>query len=254
MVDMLHFTISLAGLNIGINALSRGIYGYCIKYLTNEKPEFVVTVTQEDIDQEKRKRNNPFQDESDVDIESAAVFRKILEAVVDFDIILMHGAVVGLGNKSYLFTAPSGTGKTTHVKQWIKKAPGSIIVNGDKPLIRMTEGEVFACGTPWCGKERKNTNVMLPLKAIVLMQRSEGNSIIETSFQKVYSELLLQTQMPKNPQKVKRTLDLLAGMDGTVPVYRFYFNNFKDNCFQVAYDTLVGKRNNSEQPSVEKGP
>ena len=49
----------------------------------------------------------------------------------------MHGAVIRYKGKAYLFTAPSGTGKTTHIRQWLKKAEGTFVVNGDKPLIKV---------------------------------------------------------------------------------------------------------------------
>lgn len=65
----------------------------------------------------------------------------------------MHGAVVAWKDQGYLFTAPSGTGKSTHLALW-KKYLGdqAEVINGDKPFLKVMEDEVWVYGTPWAGK------------------------------------------------------------------------------------------------------
>lgn len=64
----------------------------------------------------------------------------------------MHGTVVDHNGQAYMFTAPSGTGKTTHAKLWLDNLPDAFIVNGDKPFIIAGDEQPKACGTPWAGK------------------------------------------------------------------------------------------------------
>ena len=90
----------------------------------------------------------------------------------------MHGAVVAWKNQGYLFTAPSGTGKSTHLALW-KKYLGdqAEVINGDKPILKVTEDEVWVYGTPWAGKEQWQVNKKVALKGICFLERGEKNSI-----------------------------------------------------------------------------
>ena len=153
----------------------------------------------------------------------------------------MHGAVIAYNNAAYMFTASSGTGKTTHIRKWLNNLPGAYVVNGDKPLIKITNAGAIACGTPWCGKEKFGKNCMVPMRAIVLMERGEDNIIQEISFGQAFTGLLQQTYMPKDVEKMKKTLALLSMLQGRVKFYRFLFNNKKDDSFEVAYNTIVDK-------------
>ncbi len=57
----------------------------------------------------------------------------------------MHGAVVSWKQEGYIFTAPSGTGKTTHVRLWKEHlGPDVEIINGDKPVLEVGEDEIIA--------------------------------------------------------------------------------------------------------------
>ena len=67
---------------------------------------------------------------------------------------LMHAAVVEVDGIAYVFTAPSGTGKSTHVQLWLDHfGPRARVLNGDKPLFRFEGNTLYACGTP--GRARK---------------------------------------------------------------------------------------------------
>ena len=115
------FTISLAGKNIGIKSLYDEVYNLCREYLSDKEPDMTVTVCPEDIAYERLKNEReakvegiPAADYSDSYLETLAVYRKIASGMLGYDTMLMHGAVVAVKDKAWLFTAPSGTGKTTH--------------------------------------------------------------------------------------------------------------------------------------------
>lgn len=88
-------------------------------------------------------------------LETLAALRKIADFMPEKDCFLMHGAVVAWKDQGYLFTAPSGTGKSTHLALW-KKYLGdqAEVINGDKPFLKVMEDEVWVYGTPWAGKEQ----------------------------------------------------------------------------------------------------
>ena len=234
------FIIGIADLKIRIITPSSGTYGYCIKYLTKGHSDYDIIVSEKDVQNEIKK--SPLKGDflNLAYLETVAVYRKIADVVLQNDIILMHGAVIAINNSAYMFSAPSRTGKTTHIKLWLNNLPGTFVVNGDKPLIKISSTQVVACGTPWCGKERMGTNAIVPLKAIIFMERAEDNYIDEITFPQAYPFLLQQTNIPDDPQKAKKALNLLSELYGKVRFYKFQFNNFKDDCFDVAYNTLVG--------------
>lgn len=242
MTDMKNFVIKVAGINVGISTLSTGTYGYCINYLSDEAPDVYVSVTRADVDDLFSSSLIAQQYDNPAYLESIAVYVKIIEAFLDYNCFMMHGAVVAMGDEAWMFSANSGIGKTTHIKHWLRNIKGAYVVNGDKPIIRMIDDQIYVCGTPWCGKERLGTNTMVPLKGIAFMTRNESNSIRKIAFSEAYLFLLQYIHVPHDPDQAKKTLRLLQQLGSKVSYFDFKVNNFKDDCLQVAYDAMVGKR------------
>ena len=238
--DKKNFCLSVAGHSFAIHAIYSQVYDLCRDYLTDEHAEEEIFITEEDINAEQ----NEFNEQDTIIrrypyLETLAVYRKIAEKILDYDIFLMHGAVLGYQDSAYMFTAASGTGKTTHIMKWLDNLDEAYVVNGDKPLIKITDNEAIACGTPWQGKEKLGQNCMIPLKAIVFMERGENNFIEEVSFEKVLALLIRQTYMPEDAAKLKKTLGLVSKLKGRVRFYKFVFNNMKSDAFEVAYKGIV---------------
>ena len=125
-------------------------------------------------------------------LETLAVYRKLAQLLVQDDILLMHGAVVAVDGQAYLFTAQSGTGKTTHTRLWMQQfGDRAVMVNGDKPLLHITNEGVTVYGTPWDGKEHLSTNTSCPLKALCILTRSETNHIERISKKEALSLSLI---------------------------------------------------------------
>ena len=242
----MRFVLQLAGLFVGVNSISWEFMSECGKYLAPniEKTDFEISWSEKEMWEEalivqKEDGHAPAPDA----IEGLTAFKKITNQVLTFSTFLMHGAVVAVDFKtSFMFTAKSGTGKTTHIRKWLENAPGAFVVNGDKPLIKIAGEEAIAYGTPWCGKEHLNTNIGVPLRAIVLMERSEDNAIEEITFSQAFPTLLQQTYRPADADKMRKTLSLLSALNGKMKFYRFRFNNLKPDAFRVSYEALTGKR------------
>ena len=91
----------------------------------------------------------------------------------------IHSSSVVLDGCAYLFSAPSGTGKTTHTEFWCDLF-GAEILDGDVTMLSI-EGElVYAHGMPWCGTSAKYMNASFPLGSIIFLSRSASNSIGES--------------------------------------------------------------------------
>ncbi len=238
-----HFTICIAGMTVRIHSLYSRAFWFCYFFLSNKSPDFEVSISDQDLQKEQSLTSGDVGRFLGSCLEPAAVHRRIVEKAIDYCVVLMHGAVIAVNDQACLFTAPSGTGKTTHIRKWLDHLPSAFVVNGDKPFIKINDdGSVLACGSPWAGKENMYTNTMVPLKAIVLMERAEENHIEQISFAQAFPTLLQQTYRPDDAEKMRKTLRLMQRLSPSVSFWRFQCNNFKDDCFDVAYNALVGKQ------------
>ena len=105
----------------------------------------------------------------------------------------LHSAAVEKDGEAYTFSGPSGIGKSTRAGAWID-ALGAKLINGDRPLIRIHEPELY--GVPWDGKEQLFRNVHYPLKAICEVRRSDSVYVRKMSYEQKRRLLLRQTFMP----------------------------------------------------------
>ena len=244
----MEFAIRVANRNILIHSIYTRVYELCKPYLKEGTviSDIEIQITDDLIHEETERilsTNIKVPDERN--IEWMVLHRLISEELLAFDTMLMHGAVVAVDNKAYMFTAKSGTGKTTHIQSWLANIDNAYVVNGDKPFIIIPETDEppLACGSPWAGKEKMQTNTTVPLNAIVLMERAEENYIERVSLSQVLPDLLQQIYRPKDKEEMRQTLNLIQRLSKTVSFWRFRFNNFKDDCFDTAYKALVTGKN-----------
>ena len=211
-------------------------------FLSNETPDLCVSLPQEEI-----RVVETFHDKSQDmngwagNISISYVLQQVANAMLDQNTLLFHGATVAFHGYAYMFSAPSGTGKTTHIRKWLDQLPDAFVVNGDKPFVKLLKdgGLPLACGSPWAGKENLYTNTMVPLKSIILMERCEDNHIEQISFAEAFPSLLKQVYRPDDEDKMRKTLRLMQYLNPEVSFWRFQCNNFMDDCFDVAYNALV---------------
>ena len=241
----MEFTVCLAGINVAVTSIFDEVYDFCRDYLTDAAPDMTLTVTPDDINYEKivnireaQIEGIPVVEYSDSYLETLAVYRKIVTKMLDFDTFLMHGAVVAVGDKAWLFTAPSGTGKTTHINLWLNNIPGSYVVNGDKPLIHIGD-DCTVFGTPWAGKEGMNQNIGVKLCGIVILNRGVENRIEKVPMTQILPVLIQQSYRPKEKTELEKTLSLLSRLGKKIPMYQLYCNMDPEAAF-VAYNVLSG--------------
>lgn len=241
---MTAFIMRLAGISIQVRALFPSTRRFCESYLSDDAPAFTVTVEPSDIAFEREKSAEedrlegiPPRQFSDAYLETLAVYRKIAVALLDYGVMLFHGSVVAVGNTAFLFTARSGTGKTTHTRLWLNQIPEAYVVNGDKPLLKMTESGVVACGTPWQGKENYGKNTMVPLKAICVLERDTVNHIEPTTARDVLPMLFQQAYRPQDAAAMLKTMELIGTLGERVAFYRLGCN-MEEEAAVVAYEGM----------------
>lgn len=236
------FRIALAGQVIGISALYDETRVFCKDYLTDGSASFHVEVTPADIAFEREKSDREAAMEGRVPVaysneylETLAVYRKIAERLPERDTLLFHGSCISVDGKAYLFTAKSGTGKSTHTRLWQKQfGSRAVIINDDKPLLKLSGKGVTVYGTPWDGKHRRSTNIARPLKAICFLTRSEENSIHPIDKKAALPMLCQQAYRPADPAALRKTLMLVDRLGSSVGLYKLGCNR-EPEAAQVAY-------------------
>ena len=108
-------TLKLAGLAIGVEARYKYLPWLAKDFLTDDEPIFTVCATDEDIAAERETSEEEF---TPGYLEAIVVYRKIADRLPKYDAFVFHGAVLGYDGGAYLFTAKSGTGKSTHTRYW----------------------------------------------------------------------------------------------------------------------------------------
>lgn len=230
----------IADYNIQINSVYQYVQKECAAYVCDKAQhiDFVVTSTAEDIEKENALAEKNGRHIFSPKLEPYAIYRKICAEILKRDGFLMHGAVIEYKGRGYLFTAQSGTGKTTHILQW-KKMFGDenvVIVNGDKPIIRFVDGKVYAYGTPWNGKERFGTTGKVELNAVCFIERGEANFIERINSADAVPRLFSQIMITDSSNLAKQ-LEFADILVENVPMYLLKCN-VSEEAAKVAYEGM----------------
>lgn len=243
-------TYRIADTVFAIDSMYDEVHELCRDYQSDEPIEFTIQTGSEDITFERERSEKSDIKEgisvrkfTDSYLETLSVYRKLCERLIDKGVILFHGSVVSVDGKAYLFTAKSGTGKSTHTRLWREHfGERAVMINDDKPLIKNTDDSVTVYGTPWDGKHRISTNTFAPLKAICLLYRGEENDIRKISKQEAYPMLLQQTHRPMSADKMQKVFTLLDKMCGNIGLYKLECNKNPD-AVTTAYNGMNMEEN-----------
>ena len=219
------FTVKIADLNIGIENRYSYVEEISRDYLTEDKPLFVLSASDADIERERELSEENFP----VGVfESTAIYRKMAEKLTEYDAFIFHGAVIEYKGRAYLFTAKSGVGKTTHIRLWQKRFGNDVsVLNGDKPILRLINGEVFASGTPWRGKEGYGKSGMARLFGIAFLERGEINEAYAVNSDDVILKFATQAHIPRT-EGAGKTLALFNKVLSRVPLIALKCNMDSD--------------------------
>ena len=152
---------------------------------------------------------------------------------------LFHSSFIDIGGKGILFTAPSGTGKSTQADLW-HDLRGARILNGDRSVVRHTPEGIFACGIPFMGSSQYCENVTLPLAAIVFLSQAPQTSIRSLkgveAFRRVWEGVSVNTW---DKEDVSAAMDTVSHVIQSVPV--FHLACTPDETAVAALERQLGK-------------
>lgn len=229
---MTDFTVKLANVPVRIQAMNPSMRSFLRDYLCEEEAAFTLRMEAADLEKERALdaesraweglKPVPWSEEY---LESLAIYRKLAERLTEREVLLFHGSVIAVDGQAYLFTAKSGTGKSTHTRLWRELfGERAVMVNDDKPLLHVGKEGVTAYGTPWNGKHHLGGNLSAPLKALCILQRDKSNHIEPVSAEDAFPMLLQQCYRPETGEGMVRTLELLERLSRQVKLYRLGCN------------------------------
>ena len=242
---MADFRIAIAGKVFAVRSRFDSARDYCRQYLTEAEPDFSVTIEAADLafeqaflDEEARQEGFRLRKFTDPFLDRAAIQRKVAEALFDCGTLLIHGSAVALGGSGYLFTAKSGTGKSTHTRLWCQLfGDRAVMVNDDKPFLTIREDGILASGSPWSGKHGLDTNITVPLQGICILERGEKDCIRPLNPEDAMDFLLWQSYCPLDPQKESRRLALVQSLAQSVPLWQMQCTK-EITAAEIAYEAM----------------
>lgn len=153
--------------------------------------------------------------------------RNILEAINleqvlnKFNSFMLHSSFIKWNNKAILFSAPSGTGKSTQADLW-SKFEGAEIINGDRAGIRKVDNVWSAYGLPFAGSSRIFKNKKAPISHIIILRQGKGNKLKRLSpreaFIKIYSETTIHTWDKEFQNNI---VNMITDLVQHIPVYLY---------------------------------
>lgn len=212
------FKIEVSSLVVRLAGTQEETLDFCKDYLTlDENVDIFVSASCDDVDGEIARHEGGGTRRY---YEKIYLYRQLAERLPEFDRFVFHGAAVKVDGKGFIFSAPPGTGKSTHV-MLLKKYFGDrvTVVNGDKPILRIADEGAIICPCPWAGKEGWQTKEEAPLSGIVLLKRGESSSIRRIDPAEYFEELILQAYLPENSEMLLKTLELIDKATRNVPFY-----------------------------------
>lgn len=163
------------------------------------------------------------------------------ESLLSFDGFMLHSSSVMMDGKAYLFSAPSGTGKSTHTGLWLKVfGDRAKILNDDKPAIRTIDKIAYAYGTPWSGKTDLNINTCVPIQGICFLERATENYIEQIPTADAIWKILDQTIRPFQVSEMDKLLNNIDKLLKCVKVYKMGCN-ISDEAPMVSYQGMNGE-------------
>lgn len=199
----------------------------------HNEAQIVLDVKDDFISQQQKKLSHLSWDEHEYMWTCEAFYRELLR----HNGIMLHSSCVEKDGLAYLFSARSGTGKSTHTHLWLENLDGTRIINDDKPALIFDNGTWYACGTPFSGKTDENLDVKVPIRAISFLYRSKENTVQKINPQAAIGQFLSQTVNPREKDLAEKMLENLDLLLKCVPVFAVGCNMEKDAA-EIVYNGI----------------
>ena len=245
---MAEFCMKIAGHTAKVTSLFESTPQYFKAYLSDAPPAFSIAVTRENIAFEQaallaEAQRDGFRPRvfTDPFLERAAIQRAFAEYLFPFHILLVHGSAVAVGGEGYLFTAHSGTGKSTHTRLWRQVfGDRAVMINDDKPFLELSADSGRLHGSPWSGKHGLDANICVPLRGICILERGKENHIRPASREEALIMLQKQAYAPLAEETHSAFLSLLEVLSRQVPLWKLSCNK-EPAAALTAWEALRGR-------------
>lgn len=231
---------NIAGLNVSMNPRGATLLSRAKKYLTSEQNN--EENCQIKIDLNRDKVIACMNTYGHFDYDSSEYHwggYEFFKSMIDYNGIFFHSSAIAYENKAYLFSAPKGTGKSTHTKQWVKYFGEDKVtyINDDKPVIRLMGDKFCACGSPFSGKNDVSNNIIVPIAGICFLERGTTNYIKRLLPFEALSMLLNEVMVCKEENFMDKTLTLCEKLMEQVPMYKLKCNISKE-AVETSYEMM----------------
>lgn len=228
----------IAGLNVlmDVSGELTAIRSEKYKYNFSSTPDFEIIGMKSNI--ERMMRDEGLTEQEAEYVASGARFYNNL---VSFGGFMLHSSAVCYNGKAYLFTADSGTGKSTHTSLWKKYLTDkAFILNDDKPAVRLIDGKFYAAGTPWSGKTDQNENVLVEIGSVAFLKRGKENKISPLNPSLAVLPLLSQTSFPTSSERVDALSKLLEQFVTNIPIFELYCD-ISEQAFITSFEKMTNQ-------------
>lgn len=232
----------IAEMNIAVKAKYEDTYRYMEDFLTDSQDyELYIEPTDEMIRYEAELGEEIHGDAGSPYIcEAVAILRVICDYIIDKGGFFLHCSCLKYKDEAIIFTAPSGTGKSTHSALWRRHFGDDVVmINDDKPLVRERDGRFYIYGTPWNGKHNIGNNTSAPIRSVVFLSQAPENKATPISPIDAMALLLQQTVLPSDKAELSKLLDMLGRLVETVPMYRLGCT-ISDEAVTTIYQEIYG--------------
>lgn len=212
---------------------------------TESQAEKYIVLDAEHVDFEVRSCREAIREKypeaTDDDAEYLSTGANFYYKLLNYDGIMLHSSAVVVDGKAYLFSADSGTGKSTHTNLWLRLfGDRAYILNDDKPALRLVNGTWYAYGTPWSGKNDISANIGVPLAGIAILERGENNEIRPYRGVSAIFDVYRQVNRPTSADYREKILVLLNKLFSDIPVWKLKCNMDLEAAL-VAYKVMSEK-------------
>ena len=232
----------IAEMNIAVKAKYEDTYRYMQDFLTDSQDyELYIEPTDEMIRYEAELGEEIHGDAGSPYIcEAVAILRVICDYIIDKGGFFLHCSCLKYKDEAIIFTAPSGTGKSTHSALWRRHFGDDVVmINDDKPLVREKDGRFFIYGTPWNGKHSIGNNTSAPIRSVVFLSQAPENKAEPISPIDAMALLLQQTVLPSDKAALSKLLDMLGRLVENIPMYRLGCT-ISDEAVTTIYQEIYG--------------
>ncbi len=245
---MYEIRVEIAEVPFLIRCRFEGFRTFFRNYLSEKEPRFTIEPTDADLENVDENLDRTEAEDglckgqrSVMYLEQNAIHSLLAEKMVSENVLLMHGSALSYDSEAVIFTAKSGTGKSTHTGLW-REVYGDrvVMINDDKPLLRIEDGGVTVWGTPWNGKHHLSRNISAPLKAVVSLERDTVNRIDRLTPAGAFPMLVEASYRSKDPATSLRIIAMERKMLNATDFYVLGCNTDPDAAL-VARDGIFGQ-------------